>query len=60
MQKALMNSLYEGFICVACLAILATAPIPSAQDKLERVWKLTEVTFTTPNDRTVAPAEPGI
>jgi hypothetical protein len=55
-----MNSLYKVIICAACLAILATAPIASAQGKLVGVWKVTEVNLTVPSARTITPFEPGI
>jgi hypothetical protein len=54
-----MNFLSKFIICAACITILATAPIASAQGKLEGVWKSTEVTFTGPNARTITNLQPG-
>ncbi len=48
---------------VSCMAVLAAMVIvqsAAAQGKLEGVWKLTEVNLTSPNARTITPAESGI
>jgi hypothetical protein len=55
-----MNSIHKGIICAACLAILATAPIAAAQGKIEGVWKITEVTITGPNARTISNPAPNL
>jgi hypothetical protein len=47
-------------VCMAALAVFVTFQSATAQGKLQGVWKLTEVTFTGPNARTITPVEPGI
>jgi hypothetical protein len=53
-----MNSIHKVIICAACIAILANVPIASAQDKLEGVWKATEVIRTGPNAGTITNVAP--
>ena len=45
--------------CMAALAVLMVVQSASAQNKLEGVWKMTEVTFTGPNARTITGTQPG-
>jgi hypothetical protein len=54
-----MNSLYKFVICAACLAILANAPIASAQGNVEGVWKIVEMT-SGPNGLTNPNPQPGL
>ena len=46
--------------CMAVLAVLLAVKSAAAQGNLQGVWKLTKVTFTGPNARTITPTEPGI
>lgn len=36
-------------LCIVCLAVLATAPIASAQSKLEGAWKMAEISTSNPD-----------
>jgi len=46
--------------CMVALAVLMVVQSAAARGKLEGVWKVTQITFTGPNARTVNPIEPGI
>jgi hypothetical protein len=44
---------------MAALAILVTVQSAAAQGKLQGVWKITEVTMTGPDARTITAVQPG-
>jgi len=55
MKKPLML-----FACMAAIAVLVIFQSASAQGKPEGVWKITEITTTGPNARTITNPQPGL
>jgi hypothetical protein len=55
-----MKKLFILFACMTALAVLLNVRSASAQGKLEGVWKITEVTLTGPNTRTITNPQPGL
>ena len=55
-----MKTHFKVIACMVSLLILVTAQSAVAQANLEGVWKVTEVTFTGPNARTITNLQPGL
>jgi hypothetical protein len=55
-----MKTSLKVIACMAAIAVFVAVQSAAAQGKLQGVWKLTEVTFTGTNARTITPVEPGI
>ena len=55
-----MKTSYKIIACTVVVSVLMTVQAAVARGKLEGVWKVTQITFTGPNARTVRPIEPGI
>jgi hypothetical protein len=55
-----MKKSFVVIACMAALVVLVTVQSVAAQGKIEGVWKLTEITISSPKPQTIAVAQPNL